>query len=362
MESFRAEVPMRAHWRIMLDGAIDEALLAVDLYNQPRQPRRLEGFFVHMHLAWLYLLHAEFRHDGIDYHYRLANGRFEKVDGEPKTWDLQRCVSERWPTAGPVRSNLELTIALRNKIEHRYHEAIAVATSGYAQALLLNFEDELTTFFGPGVSLGDQLRFPIFVGELTALGETRMRDLRNELPKGARDLLARFEASLDPAITSDQRYEFRITLVPKLGPKQAADQALTFVRESDLTDAEKETLQALGKAGSVVIREQTRPVANAGLLKPTKVVEQVQAEIPFKFHMGHFIRSWHVTNCRPTWDSAHPERTDERYCVYDEPNGDYLYKSAFVEKLVRETSTAQTFEAFLGSAAETKLEADAVTG
>lgn len=39
----------------MLEGAIDEALLAVDLYNQPRQPRRLEGFLVHMHIAcWLH--------------------------------------------------------------------------------------------------------------------------------------------------------------------------------------------------------------------------------------------------------------------------------------------------------------------
>jgi hypothetical protein len=237
-----------------------------------------------------------------------------------------------------------------------------VATSGYAQAMLLNFEHELTTFFGPSVSLGDQLRFPIFVGELTALGETRMRDLRNDLPKRARDLLARFEADLDPAITNDHRYEFRITLVPKLGPKQAADQALTFVRESDLTDDEKDLLQALGKAGSVVVREQSRPIANAGLLKPAKVVEQVQASIPFKFHMGHFIRSWHVTSCRPAWDSENPERTDERYCVYDEPNGDYLYTPAFVAKLVRETDTAKRFEAFLGSAADTKVDSEAVAG
>src|SRR5205823_5515704 len=136
--------------------------LAVDLYNQPRQPRRLEGFLVHMHMAWLYLLHAEFRRDGVDFRYRLPNGRFERVDGEPKTWDLQRSVQQRWPAANPVRKNLELTIALRNKIEHRYHEAINIATSGYAQALLLNFEDELSSTFDPKYSLGEQLRFPIF--------------------------------------------------------------------------------------------------------------------------------------------------------------------------------------------------------
>lgn len=121
----------------MLEGARQEALLGVDLYNQPRQARRLEGFFVHMHMAWLYLLHAEFKRGGIDYRYRTSNGRFERVDGEPKTWDLAKCAEERWPADSPVRKNLELTIALRNKIEHRYQEAVAVATAGYAQALLL---------------------------------------------------------------------------------------------------------------------------------------------------------------------------------------------------------------------------------
>lgn len=40
---------MKARWKVTLDGAKDEALLAVDLYNQPSRPRHLEGFFVHMH-------------------------------------------------------------------------------------------------------------------------------------------------------------------------------------------------------------------------------------------------------------------------------------------------------------------------
>jgi|SRR5215216_5527160 hypothetical protein len=39
---------------------------------------------------------------------------------------------------------MELSIGLRNKVEHRYHEAINVVAMGYAQALLLNYEKELT--------------------------------------------------------------------------------------------------------------------------------------------------------------------------------------------------------------------------
>jgi hypothetical protein len=332
----------------MLEGAREEALLAVDLYNQPRQPRRLEGFLVHMHIAWLYLLHAEFKRDKVDYRYRLPNGRFERVDGEPKTWDLQKSVSERWPDAGPVRKNLELTIALRNKVEHRYHEAIALATSGYAQALLLNFEEELTSVFDPEYSLGEQLRFPIFVGEITALGGARIEELRGNLPRTTKDFLARYEADLDEAITSDQRYEFRINLVQKVGPKGAADRAMTFVRESDLTDEERETLRSLGRAGRVVVREQVRPVASAGYLKPATAVARIQERLTFVFNMHHFVQAWRTTGCRPASGSRHPERTMEQYCVYDEPHRDYLYTPAFIEKVVRETSNADKFEAFVG--------------
>ena len=338
----------------MLDGSREEALLAVDLYNQTRQPRRLEGFLIHMHLAWLYLLHAQFHRDHRDYHFRQSNGHYDRVDGEKKTWDLSRSVVERWPQVCAVRKNLELTISLRNKIEHRYHEAIVLATSGYAQSLLLNYEEELTSAFGAAFSLGEELRFPIFVGCLTAVGNARIEELRAELPRRTRDFLACFEADLDPGITSDQRYEFRVNLVPKLGPKTQADRAMTFVREADLTSEERATLQELGRSGRVVVREQVRSVASVGMVKPAAAVSLIQERVQYKFNMAHFVKAWRVTNCRPAGGSTNPERTHERYCLYDEPHRDYLYTQAFIEKLVREARDAESFEEFFGYPAEAK--------
>lgn len=339
---------MRAAWKVMLDGAREEALLGVDLYNQPRQPRRLEAFFVHMHIAWLYLLHAEFKRDGVDFRYHLSNGRLDRVDGEPKTWDLARCVGERWPADGPVRKNLELTIALRNKIEHRYHEAIMIVASGYAQALLINFEEELVSAFGSESSLGADLRFPIFVGSITPLGQAKIDELRQTLPKNTKDFIARFESGLDTTITSDQHYEFRVHLVPKLGPKDAADRAVSFVRDADLTDEQRQAFQSLGRSGSVVVREQIRPVAGAGMMKPTVAAVCVAQQIPFEFNINHFIQAWKTMGCRPPGGDPHPERTDEKYCVYDEPHKDYLYTNAMIDKVARETKTSAKFQAFLG--------------
>jgi len=104
-----------------------------------------------MHLAWLYLLQAEFTKAGIDYRYREQDGRrFVRVDGEPKTWELAKCVRETWASENdPVRRNLEFFVGLRNKIEHRFQEAIGSAVAGHAQAMILNYEAELTDSFGP---------------------------------------------------------------------------------------------------------------------------------------------------------------------------------------------------------------------
>ena len=84
-----------SRWRGMVKASQQEALLAVDLYNRRGNDRLLEAFFVHMHIAWLYLLHAECDRAGTDYRYWNAEGHLIRVDGEPKTWELHRCVENR---------------------------------------------------------------------------------------------------------------------------------------------------------------------------------------------------------------------------------------------------------------------------
>ena len=333
----------------MVDASKEEALLAVDLYNQPKQPRRLEAFFVHMHLAWLYLLHARFQRDKVDYRYRKRNGQFERVDGEPKTWELAKCVAERWGDNDAVRKNLELTLALRNKIEHRFSEATGLATSGYTQALLLNYEEELTRTFGESHSLADRLRFPVFIGTFTPEGARQLVKAQKDVPKKASDFIASFTADLDPSIRDDQRFEFRVHLVPKTGPTTDADLSITFVREDDLTPSQRGSFEELGRQGAVVVREQNRPVSNLGLMRPTAAAAAIEDRIPFRFRpSSEFPQAWKKLNCRPIAGAKQPQRTDERYCVYDEPHGDYVYKQAFVDKVVRETGTEARFTTFIG--------------
>ena len=88
---------------------MEEACLAVRLYNDPAESRSFEGFVIHMHLAWLYLLHAQFIRDDVDFRYwdPQFKKRLLKIDGEAKRWELERSVKERWPSdKDPVRANL----------------------------------------------------------------------------------------------------------------------------------------------------------------------------------------------------------------------------------------------------------------
>jgi hypothetical protein len=338
----------------MVDASTDEASLAVRLYNDPSEPRSFEAFVVHMHLAWLYLLHAELTRAGVDFRYWTTVGkvrRLIKVDGEPKQWELARCVEERWPNEKePVRANLGFFIGLRNKIEHRYarqQEALTVAVGGHAQALLLNYEEELTSQFGDKSSLATRLRFPVFIGSFTDEGERALRRLRSQLPAPLRTFIAEYDAGLDEDVANDPHYEFRLRVVQELTKKDADALAVQFTRFDDLTDEQRATVEEMGKKGAVIVREQKRGVVGHGLMRPTEAAKAIEAEIPFKFTSGLFTKAWKKLGVRPPVGDSHPERTNDKYCYYDERHKDYGYTAAYVAKVARECNTEAKFRKFL---------------
>ncbi len=357
---------MRASWRSLLRAAKDEALLAVHAYDDPRQPRWLEACYVHLHLAWHYLLEAKLTRDHIDIRYRTPDGRIERVDGQPRTWELARCIEEEWPAGHPVRSNLELTLALRARIEHRTAGLSAVAnrTAGYLQAMLVNFEAALVDAFGPSESIGHELRFPVFVDAITAgrAGDAPARKAAR-VPSPIERLLDEYEAGLDERVLADHRYELRIRLVPQLGPRSDSDAAITFVREEDLTPDQREALATLGRTGTVIAHQELRAVASHGLMRPGAAAAAIEARIPFRFGASsEFPRAWRALGVRPPAGDPHPERTDERYCTYDEPHRDYLYTQAFVDKVVRNCDTVGRYRHLIGRDPRPKASAAEAVG
>lgn len=344
----------------MVEASRDEACLATRLFNDPAEVRSFEGFALHMHLAWLYLLHAELTRDGVDFRYhRKDNPRLlVKVGREPKRWELAQCVSHRWPKPDdPVRLNIELFIGLRNKVEHRYarqQQALVAVLGGHAQALLLNYELELTGEFGPAASLATRLQFPVFIGSFTDDGEQALRRLRKDLPAALRTFIANYHSGLSAGTETDPRFEFRLRIINELAPKDPDALAVQFTKYHEMSEQQRAAVEELGRKGMVITRERQRGIVGHGLKKPKQVVAEVAAAIPYKFTTGHFPRAWKALQVRPVAGDEHPEITEEKYCIYDERHNDYGYTGAYIKKLIRECSTEEGFRKLLGMAPKDK--------
>ncbi len=67
----------------------------------------------------------------------------------------------------------------------------------------------------------------------------------------------------------------------------------------------------------------------------------------YRFNQPLFTRAWRFFKVRPPAGDSAPERTDEKYCIYDEPHRDYLYSRAYVKRLIRELGTEDGYRQVL---------------
>jgi hypothetical protein len=335
-------------WRHTLNEAKRLAVKAIDEYNS--STGHYSDFIGTIVRAWLYLLQAEFQRDEIDYCYKDEDGNPILIDGEPKLWDVLRSAKERFPaTNDPVRINLELFIALRNKVEHRYEDALKTAAGGRAHALVINFEHELTAKFAVEHSLADRLRFPVFVESITA-PESKDTIRAARALRAAQTVLAKFDADLGSEVLDDLRYDFRIRLVPMLGPKSAADAAIEFVKLDELTDDERKVMTEAGRSGRVITKVKKVSVSSAGCMLPARVVREVEKRVPFVFNMGQHTRMWKHFKLHPAgWVAPDGGETVSEFCIANEPTRQYVYTPAWVDKIVKEIGTPEKFEAFFGA-------------
>lgn len=343
-----------AKWRTNVKSAIDEVCLAVRLYNDPAESRAFEGFIVHMHLGWLYLLHALFMMNGVDFRYwtNTSPKRLMKVDGEPKLWELERSVKERWSDpVEPVRANLEFFISLRNKIEHRptrIQQSLALSLAGQCQAMLLNFEDEVTSQFGADLTLASRLRFPVFIGTFSEQGRETLKALQKKLPSDLKRFIATYHDSLSEEVQEDSRFSLQLRVSLSHAKPNQSDLAIKFERFDELSAEEREAVLSEQRLGRVVVRDRLRDVGNLEGYKPLEVVAEVNKRIEFTFHRGHHDAAWRKHGVRPSWNSDYLERTDERYCTYNSTFRSFIYTKAWVDKLVGQCSTREGFLNFIG--------------
>lgn len=318
--------------------------LAVDLYNRTGTERRLEAFVVQMTLGWLKALQARWERDNLDVYERDDRGRRIRGQyGDFLTISLGKMLRKEFKPRDPVRKNIEFFIGLRNRIEHRYDADTALLVSGKTEALMLNYERYLTNTFGDDEGLAQELRFPIFLSSITGEAVTAIKEVRKRVPMSVKTYIDEFDADLDDVITGDGRYEFRVTLIPQMGPKTDADAAINWVRLDDLSPEQREEVERL----EAIVRDRHVPVTDVGYL-PGEVAAEVSRRLGIKFTIADHTTCWKHFGARPPRGDAHPERTNPDFSIYSKAFRRYTFTSAWIDKLERELSEPKRHRKILG--------------
>lgn len=320
----------------LVTKARESALLALQIYNNPTAGFKTEAFSVLMVIAWTALFHAMFERDGVAYFYTESDGSPRLIDGDEKAWELSECARHHWAEeSGPVRENLRFFTRFRNKVEHRYLPSIDPLVAGECQALLFNFDEKLVREFGQFYAINESLAVPLQTGNARSLCRTdALRELQARQYDQVRGFVDEYRAGLSDEVISDERYCFRVFLIPKAGNHlSSSDVAFEFVRTEQLTPEQRKDLDS--KIALVRDRQVRVPVANEGLLSPTEVVTRIATELKIPFKPHHHVKAWRRYEVRPkekpsqTRDSCKSE-----YCVPDLRHDDYSYTEKWVELLI----------------------------
>lgn len=336
----------------LLRKARQSALLALQIYNNPTTVFRTEGFSVMMVLAWTALLHAIFEKRGQSYLHLDGSGSPIVIDGDEKPWELRKCVDTFFGSATtPVRTNLDFFIRLRNKIEHRFVPEIDPTLSGECQALLFNFDELLSEEFGTYYAIRESLAMPLQTANIRCdqtIAAIRKLQARHFDELSA--FIGDFRSSIPQEILGDQRYRFRVFLVPVPANHPSADKTIEYVKPTPENESQ---IAALTK-GIVAIRE--RPVANAGHLKPSSIIRKVEAQLGKPFNMSNHTRAWQryrVHQSLARGAKVTSEGCNAQFCVPDPVHNDYVYTAAWVEHLVKKLSDEKEYQALTSSRSST---------
>lgn len=321
----------------ILEGAIDSALLAVEVFNKPRTSFRTQAYISLMVIAWTRLLHAHFhRAIGDKYYYKKkGSNRYERIDGERKAWELGRCIKEYGQLTRAERANLEFFVKLRNKIEHRNIEKRELDTMlfGECQALLNNFERRLIKLFGEEYALNENLVYSLQFSSMRTEGqiEAGKRALSADVAD-IKKFVETYRSALPQDVFDSQAYSIKLIQVPKISNTNRNDIAIEFVKWDELSNEDKKAFERI----SVLVKDKIKrqEAVNAGKLKAGQVLDLVKEK------SGHAINHYDhrclytIFGVRPANDAPDPFETDTRYCHYDELHGDYVYKHEWVDAIV----------------------------
>ena len=318
----------------ILEGSINAALLAVEVYNKPRTTFRSQAYIVLMIIAWTRLFHAYFNKTiGNRYYYKEKNGRYEIICGERKAWELKTCIKKYRNLSEPVKANLEFFIGLRNKIEHRNvtEKEVDILIFGECQSLLYNYENLLIEIFGEEYALDENLAFSLQFSSMRT--DEQKQANKKVLSAEAREIksyIDNYRTALVDDVYNAQEYSIKVIQIPKVSNTNRHDLAIEFVREDELDPDTLESITAIIKDKRVVVEAK-----NVDGVLPGQVVTKVRERIDVDFVMHDHTCLRTIFSIRPRGKDPEPNKTNVNYCVYDQTHKDYIYQDSWVDFIVK---------------------------
>ena len=248
------------------------AIAAVDFYNRPGPRFRTAVYVVLIVMAWQAFFHAYFYRQNQKPWYKSRKSkykkgvRYEKIDGEPKHWDLAKCLLKYFRDRhSSERKNLEFLLGLRNKIEHRNLPELDTILFGECQAALMNLEDYLVREFGLQYGLEESLSLSLQISRAKPVEQKKAIHTLAGGAKSVIDYIQQFRGGLTDDILNDYGYSYRVFLVPKIANREnVADAAVEFIHIDETDEEQRTYLDRL----NVLIKERKILIANLDKMKP----------------------------------------------------------------------------------------------
>jgi len=334
--------------KALVEKARETALLAVETYNRPTASFRSGAYVVLMIIAWTSLFHAMFLRKGIKPYYRkLGSRRYDRIDGEPRRWELKECLQQHYKANNPAaRRNLEFFIGLRNKIEHRSLAQIDPEVFGECQAMLLNFESLLVSDFGDRYAIRGGLTFALqFSQVIPRSSSAPAAKATGGAFKAIKQYVNAFRSSLSADVQNDLAYSFKVFLVPKIGNHASKDSvAVEWIKYDPSKPEEMRHYEKI----VAMIKPKEVQIANRGLLKPTHVAQQVAAKVDKRFTTYDHKLCYEHFKIRPPGGAPDPSACNPQFCVYDDLHKDYCYKPEWVGFLAQKLGEPALYENIIG--------------
>lgn len=178
--------------------AREAMILAVTIFNSATFKFKTEVFSVLSNIAWTYLMHEHYERKGISI-----------LNSDNSTFALSHMLSRPdCPLTKGIKNNLQSMKAIRDEVEHKLLGRSDTKWLSLFQACCLNFDRTIVTWFGPKVSLQNELSIALQFGKLDLEHAANIDPY--DIPAHIEALDALLKKDLSKEEIDDVEYQFKV--------------------------------------------------------------------------------------------------------------------------------------------------------